>query len=177
MFAEDEKEHSVFMSMDDKACLRPVTDMGAWNTKTGVIYDTCDPEKQKQLPQHDFNISKVNQTPASFRFIKQHIEKIEGDNELITNQDQTVVTIRPKYYIGSSGSVWASDYMRLYHELPLLFQENPTDTDCSITCERIAIHSHDALYYFTDLTMKDDVVRATSQPDGKHFCYEAEKRT
>ena len=49
--------------------------------------------------------------------IKQHIEKIEGKDELITDQAQSVVTIRPKHYIGSSGSVWASDYMCLYHEL------------------------------------------------------------
>ena len=177
MFAEDEKEHSVFIRMDDKAYLCPGTDVGARNTKAAVIYDTCDLEKQKQLPQHDFNIPKVNQMPASFRFIKQHIEKIEGNTELITDQDQSVVTIRPKHYIGSSGSVWASDYMRLYHELPSLFQENPTNTDCSIKRQRLAIHSHDALFYFADLTMKDNVVRATSQPDCKHFCHEAEKLT
>ena len=97
--------------------------------------------------------------------------------ETITDQDKGVVTIRPKHYIGSSSSVWASDYMRLYHELPSLFQENPTNTDCSIKCQRLAIHSHDALFYFTDLTVKDNVVCATSQPDCKHFCYEAEKLT
>ena len=65
--------------------------------------------------------------------------------------------------------------MRLYHELPSLFQENPTDTDYSIKFQRLATHSHDALFYFTDLTMKDDVMRASSQPVCKHFCYEAEK--
>ena len=114
-------EHSVFISMDDKAYLPPGTDVDARNTKAGVIYNTCNPEKQKQLQQHDFNIPKINQTPASFRFIKQHIEKIEGKNELITNQDQSVVTIRPKHYIGSSESVWASDYMGLYHDPPNTF--------------------------------------------------------
>ena len=56
MFAEEQKEHSVFISMDDKAYLHPGTDVGARNTKAGVIYDTCDPKKQKQLPKHDFNI-------------------------------------------------------------------------------------------------------------------------
>lgn len=30
--------------------------------------------------------------------------------------DKSVVIVRPKFYIGSSGSVWASDYIRVrYH--------------------------------------------------------------
>ena len=120
--------------------------MGAWNTKAGVIYDTCDPEKQKQLPQNDFNIPEVNQTPVSFGLSNKHIEKIEGKDELMTDQDQSVVTIKPKHYVGNSGSVWASDYMRLYHELPTLSQENPTDTDYSINFQKLAIHSHDVLF-------------------------------
>ncbi len=73
--------------------------------KVGVVYDVTDLTKSRALPQHDFNEPKVNQTPASFRFIKGHIEKIEGKQSLISSSDQTVVTIRPKYYIGSSGSV------------------------------------------------------------------------
>lgn len=27
--------------------------------------------------------------------------------------DRSIVTLRPKYYVGSTGSVWASDYVRL----------------------------------------------------------------
>ena len=57
--------------------------------------------------------------------------------------------------------------------LPTLFQENPTDTDYSINFQRI----YDVLFHFTDLTMKDDIVCATSQPDCKNFCYKAEKLT
>ena len=55
-------EHSLVVSMDDKAYLWPGTDVGARNTKAGVIYYVCDPDEQKQLPQHDFNIPQVNQT-------------------------------------------------------------------------------------------------------------------
>lgn len=32
---------------------------------------------------------------------------------VVNDTDQTVVMLRPKYYIGSSGSVWSSDYMFL----------------------------------------------------------------
>lgn len=41
-------------------------------------YDVNDPEEQKRLQQHDFNHPEVNQTQASFRFIRQHILSIDG---------------------------------------------------------------------------------------------------
>lgn len=118
MFGEGQKQHSLLISMDSKGYLQPGTDVGVRDTKAGVVYDVCEPEKQKQLPQHDFN-----QAPASFQFIQQHTEKIEEKGELISNQDQSVVIIWPKYYIRSCSSVLASDYMRLSHDLPMLFQE------------------------------------------------------
>lgn len=52
MFSESQKEHSLVVSMDDKAYLLPGTDVGARNTKAGVIYDVCDPNEQKKLKQH-----------------------------------------------------------------------------------------------------------------------------
>ena len=176
MFGEGQKEHSLLISMDDKAYLRPGTDVGVRDTKAGVIYDVCEPEKQKQLPQHDFNLAEVNQTPASFRFIQQHTEKIEEKEELISNQDQSVVIIRPKHYIGSCGSVWASDYMRLSHELPMLFQEASSgNIDYSIEFRKLVTFSHDVVFYFVDLTMKEDVICATPQTGCQHYCYENEK--
>lgn len=111
--------------MDDKAYLRPGTDVGAINTKASVIYDVCKPNEQKKLKQHDFNNPEVNQTPASFRLIKQHIENIQEKDELMSDQDPSLVIIRPKYFIGSGGSLWDSDYMRLSYEVPKLFQESP----------------------------------------------------
>ena len=174
MFSESQKKHSLVVSMDDKAYLRPGTDVGARNTKAGVIYDVCDPNEQKKLPQHDFNNPEVNQTPASFRLIKQHIENIQGKEELISDLDQSLVIIRPKYFIGSGGSVWASDYMRLCYEVPQLFQENPQNTSLSLELQRLAIRSHDVVYYFTDLTMEEDVATETGC---KYCCYEQEKLT
>lgn len=84
--------------MDDKAYLRPGTDVGARNTKAGVIHEVCDPNEKKKLQQHDFNNPEVNQTPASFRLMKQHIENIQDKHELISDQDQSLVIIRTKYF-------------------------------------------------------------------------------
>ena len=91
MFSKSQKEHSLVVSMDDKAYLRPGTDVGARNTKAGVIHEVCDPNEKKKLQQHDFNNPEVNQTPASFRLMKQHIENIQDKHELISDQDQSLV--------------------------------------------------------------------------------------
>ena len=175
MFSENQKEHSLLVSMDDNAYLRPGTDVGPRNTKAGVIYNVCDPNEQKQLPQHDFNVPQVNQIPASFRCIKKHIEAIQGKYQLISDRDQSLVIIRPKYYIGSSGSVWASDYMRLCYEVPQLFQKNSENTGLSKEMQKLFIRSHDVLYYFTDLRLEEGTMRVTAEKDCKHYCYKQEK--
>ena len=134
--------------MDDKAYLRPGTDVGCRDSRTGVVY-VVDPDKRRELPQHDFNEPKVNQTPASFRVIKGFIEQKQDGEILINTSDQTMVTIRPKYYIGSSGSVWASDYMRLCHEHPHLFQEV---LEHEYALKKFSAYLHDIAYYFSDIT-------------------------
>ena len=91
--------------MDDKAYLRPGTDVGMRDVKTTRIYDVADEEKPRKLPQHDFSIPQVYITPSSFRFMVGHKEIIDGNTHVVNHLDQTVVTNRPKHNIGSSGSV------------------------------------------------------------------------
>ena len=71
--------------------------------------------------------------------------------------------------------MWASDYMRLRYEVPQLFQENPQNSSLSIELQRLAIRSQDVVYYFTDLTTEEDVMRVTFEPGCKYYCYEQEK--
>ena len=63
-----------------------------------------------------------------------HQEIIDGKLHLVNDKDQTIVTVRPKYYIGSSGSIWASETMFLRRELPQLFEvsEGPRHTDTAL---------------------------------------------
>ena len=98
--------------------------MGVRDVKNCVIFDVADPQKQKQLPQHDFNSKlKVHQKPSSFRFILGNVENIGEEQRFVHTEDQTVVTARPKYFIGSSGSVWASDLLKIKWEFPQLFEQ------------------------------------------------------
>ena len=146
----------------------------ARDSKAGVVFDVVDPNKRRELPQHDFDEPKVNQIPASFRFIIGCIEHKQEEDILINSSDQTLVIVRPKSYIGSSGSVWASDYMRLCHEQPQLFQETRSHA-YSMPLKKFSSYLHDTAYYFSDLTMEEDVRNASSEPECQYKLYEEHK--
>ena len=101
--------------------MRPGTDVRFRETKSGSIFQVADEEKQRKLPLHDFPVNKVYVTPSSFRVMKWKVESINGIDNLVRTEDQSLVTVRPKYYVGSSGSVWASELLRIYYEEPGLF--------------------------------------------------------
>ena len=113
---------SLVLSMDDKAYLCTGTDVGFLATKSGKIYDVYDHEKQRKPPHHDFSTPEVHITPSSFRFMTGHQEIIDRKLHLVNDKDHTIVPVRPKYYTGSSGSIWASETMFLRRELPQLFE-------------------------------------------------------
>lgn len=70
-----------------------------------------------------------HQTPSpSFRFIRGKVANIDGEQKFVHQEDQTVVTVRPKSYTGSSGSVWASDQLKIKWEVPQLFEQPTTST-------------------------------------------------
>ena len=99
-----------------------------------------------------------------------HQEVIDGKLHLVNDIDQTIVTVRPKYYIGSSESVWASETMLLRREVPQLFKvgKGPYRL-CSIPLRRFCAHVHDCLFYLQDTTMYEDVMASTQSINCK-FC-------
>ncbi|CAH3131899.1 unnamed protein product, partial [Pocillopora meandrina] len=134
MFKEENRARSLMISFDDKAYIRPGSDVGARNVKKGVIYDVSDPSKQKALPQHDFTEAKVHQTPSSFRFLRGKVATIDGEQKFIHEDDQTIVTVLPKSYVGSSGSVWASDQLKIKWEVPQVFEQSPISPPNDVMC-------------------------------------------
>ena len=67
-----------------------------------------------------------------------------------------------------------SDYIRLSNEYPTLFQEPQSDA-YGQELKTFASCAHDTLAYFVDLTMKDDVLSATSYTECHYRSYEEEK--
>lgn len=60
---------NLIISKDDKAYIRPGTDVGMTGARNQVIYQPTDEEKARKLPQHDFANPKVYIIPATHRFI------------------------------------------------------------------------------------------------------------
>ena len=179
MFKPENNNQSLIISFDDKAYLRPGTDVGVRDVKKGVIFDVADPQKQKQLPQHDFNSEpKVHQTPSSFRFIRGNVENIGEERRFVHTEDQTVVTVRPKYFIGSSGSVWASDLLKIKWEFPQLFEQDVqtnVEDASALPVRQLCQRVHDILFYYKDCTLENDVLCMTNEPDCPFRKYEEEK--
>ena len=173
IFEKEGEKDGLVISVDDKAYLRPGTDVGMRDVKTGRIYDVADEEKQRKLPQHDFSIPQVHVTPSSFRFMVGHKEIIDGNTHVVNHLDQIVVTNRPKHYIGSSGSVWASDTMFIRRELPQLFEvQGDQDRTCSIQLRRFCTQVHDCAFYLEDTTMYEDVIACTDNLNCKFRVHE-----
>ena len=102
-------------------------------------------------------MNKVYVTPSSFRVMKWKVESINGIDNLVRTEDQSLVTVRPKYYVGSSGSVWASELLRIYYEEPGLFEVNDGSCKLSKDAKSFALQIHDCMMYFTETTVSEDV--------------------
>ena len=102
-----------------------------------------------------------------------HQEVIDGKLHLVNDTDQTIVTVRPKYFIGSLGSVWASETMMLRRELPQLFEltKGPYRYS-SIPSQRFYSHVHDCVFYFHYTTMYEDIMAVIESSDCEFRKYE-----
>eukprot|EP00794_Sanderia_malayensis_P006466 gene6466-7199_t len=70
----------------------------------------------------------VNATPGVSHFMDYDLQTVDGKVKIKVKDDSTYVFNRPKYFVSSSGCVWASEYMRLRYEEPALFLTESRDT-------------------------------------------------
>ena len=119
---KDSWQFNLIISKDDKAYIRPGTDVGMTGARNQVIFQPTDEERARKLPQHDFANPKVYITSATHRFLEKEGEIVRDEEQLFSKTDQTFVVVRPKFYVPSDGTTWASDYMRLRHENPQLHE-------------------------------------------------------
>jgi hypothetical protein len=83
--------------------------------------------KQKTLPKYDFPMRLVNVTPGVNRIMDFELKYVDNETNVKMTDDNTVVFNRPKHFIGSNGSVWASEFMLLRYLKPSLFLSSQTD--------------------------------------------------
>ena len=79
-------------------------------------------EKIKKLPKYDWPIKAVYITQSTHRFIHREGSIIDGKEVLISEGDRHTVFVRPKFYVDSSGTTWASETVELCYLLPDEFE-------------------------------------------------------
>ena len=146
-------------SMDDKAYLRPGTSEGFEKARNLRILTLSDNERARKLPKYDWPEKMVYVTPGSHRIFTKSSIMADNDEKLITDDDRHHVIVRPKVIVGSSGSVWASETIRLRHQDPTAFEVEKTGTndEYSLGFRKCCARLHDDLFLYYDITEAEDL--------------------
>lgn len=135
-----------------------------------TIQPSC-PEKQRVLPKYDWPMKMVNVTPGVTRIFSYELQTIDGKEQLKMNDDNAIVFNRPKFWIGSGGTVWASEFMKMRHNEPLLFTSDLKDKELvKSSINQANIKLMDSVKFYDISSVKDDVLNSSF--DSPHRCYE-----
>ena len=102
----------------------------------------------------------VNVTPGAFRIMSKEIHKIDSKDEVKITEDASFVFSKSKYFLGSTGTVWASHFMRLRYQEPQCFEiNNETANLRSKQFQCICTLLSDKISYFIDSSEESDVMK------------------
>ena len=121
---EEFKKYNFCVSVDDKASVRLDTSTGFDKNRGGKIFQVNDEDHQKKLPKYDFPDSKLYITPASHRMMNKEVIEVEGQQKIKLTDEQSFVFLGPKYYVGSSGTVWTNEQFSIFHNFPQFMKLN-----------------------------------------------------
>ncbi len=149
---------------------------GVQSARNIRVIQPTDVSRQRVLPRYDFPNRLVNATPSVNRIMKLELQEVEGSQKIKIAKDDTVVFNRPKYFVGSSGSVWASEYMRLRVVEPKLFMlEIENQLSANVVSLLLAIL--DQLKYYILGTNPTDVSNVSNDSSCVHRKYEVCRAT
>ena len=95
---------SLIVSKDDKAYIK-AEGSDALDKKS---FQSANKENTGILPKYDFANPQLHITPGSlYRFMDYQTDVVDNQTVLKTSADESVCVMRPKHFIGSSGSVCA----------------------------------------------------------------------
>lgn len=165
-------------SVDDKAYLRPGTSEGFQHTRNQRILTSTDAQKARELPKYDWPEKLVYQTPGAHRIFTKSSTMSDTKEKLVTEDDNHFVFVRPKAFVGSSGTVWASETIRLRQSHPDIFEvADETKPSYSVGFRKTCSSIHCACFLYTDMTEHDDIVKATGRNDCEYTQYERTRLT
>ena len=158
---------NLLTSHDDKAYICPATSTGMNSSRKQKILQPSDQDQSRKLPKYDFPVNMINITPASHRIMNKEVHQVHGKDEVKLTEDQSVVFVRPKYFVGSSGSVWGSEIIELRHLLPRLYLSEKSNYSQEFL--RLVVIILDSTELFIDSTERDDVLLVTNKDNCKQY--------
>ena len=120
----------LFRSFDDKAYLCPGTRTGMDSTRSQKVITTQDENLARKFKKYDFPNSMLSCTPGVFLYMTKSLQTdSNGQEVLVVDQQDVVVAVKSKYFVGSSGSVWGSHAIENRHRQAILHEvQNSMDT-------------------------------------------------
>lgn len=173
---ESNRKYCFCRSVDGKAYIRPGTGEGMNHARNQRILQPTAEERSRKLPIHDWPERKMYITPSAHSIFSKIGETIDSTEKLITDDDYHFVFVRPKFFIGSSGTVWASETMNLRFMYPSIFEIPDNKHDYSSAFRSICAHLHDAIFLYDDMCEPRDICRSRPGiPDNPHTSYERQR--
>ena len=98
-------EYTIEISEDDKAYICPRTSTGIISARNQTIIQPPNEDHARKLSKYGLPTNMVNGTPATHRFMIKNIKSLNGKDKICIVEDGTVVYVRQKHFVGSSGSI------------------------------------------------------------------------
>ena len=128
------------------------------------------------MPKYDWREKLVYITPAAHRVLTKEEQFDNNQTILTTKDDNHFVVIRPKAFVPSTASVWASETVMLRHNHPDIF-ESKTLVNTSYTPEfkTLCAKIHDFTFQYCDMSERGYLAKVTSTADCPHRAYENQR--
>ncbi len=102
-------------------------------------------------------------------------KEVDGKDMLFTTSDRHFVIVRPKAFVHSSGTTWASEKVRLWQEEPDTFEVAEGSLPISSRVRSYAAKVRDIVGLYKDMSVEKDYERVTSNPSCPYSAYEIER--
>ena len=137
------------------------------------IFQPADDLKARKFLKYDFPLSMLNCTPGTFLYMTKSISLNNEEEVITTDMNESRVVIKPKYFIGSSGSVWSSHCM-LFSHCMLHLKEGHIPWQATKYLS-IVLKSIDCFRYFVGQSLITDLVNVQNLKECVFRNYEKEK--
>ena len=174
-YKEQDRKYSFMKSIDDKAYVRPGTSVGFRDVKKMGIYQPTDNNAAGKLPKYDWVNEQVYVTPSTHHIFTKESRVIDVREVFAMSEDDSFVFMRPKAFVGSSRTIWASEDMELRAIHADLYEVE--GSNLSMVFRGFCARIKDKIEHFILTTTQKDVLLVTNKLDCVYRQYEMKRVT